>query len=155
MAIKRSQADVWPKRLAHGSGFTLLELMVVLAMTGLLAAIALPVYQSHIRKARRTDAHASLQRLLLEQTRWRSQHEAYTRSLSDLGWGSDVSAQAYYQLRLTQASSDGFVAEAIARGDQAQDSECALMQLRLDASANLSLSSGIGAQNDAAQCWKQ
>ena len=127
---------------------------MVLAITATLVAIALPAYQSHMRKARRIDAHTSLQRIQLEQTRWRAQHEAYTSRLADLGLGSDLSAQAHYQLSIPQANSDGFMAVATARGDQAQDGECAQMQLRLDSGANLSLSSGFNAQNDAARCWK-
>jgi type IV pilus assembly protein PilE len=74
---------VQPARLR--SGFSLVELMVVLAITGLLAAITLPAYQGHMRKSRRVDAQGSLQRILLEQTRWRTLYETYTTSLSDLG----------------------------------------------------------------------
>ena len=136
-------------------GFSLVELMVVLAITGLLASIALPAYQGHLRKTRRGDAQGSLQRLQLEQTRWRTQHETYTTKVSDLGLNSNLSAQGYYQLSIAQSSSDGFVAVATAVGDQANDKDCALMQLRLSDTATVTLSSGVAAQDDAARCWKQ
>jgi type IV pilus assembly protein PilE len=139
----------------HLWGFTLLELMVVLAITGLLGAIALPAYQSHLRKSRRIDAQASLQRIQLEQIRWRSLHDSYTTQLSDLGWTQNLSAQAYYQLSIPEANYDGFLTVATALGDQAKDGDCALMQLRLANSASLSLTSGAQAQSDAARCWKQ
>ncbi|WP_275097935.1 type IV pilin protein [Sedimenticola hydrogenitrophicus] len=41
-------------------GFTLIELMIVVAVIGILAAIAYPSYQEYVRKARRADAQAAL-----------------------------------------------------------------------------------------------
>lgn len=137
------------------SGFSLVELMVVLALTGLLTSIALPAYQGHLRKTRRGDAQGSLQRIQLEQTRWRNQHDAYTTSLSDLGLSTLLSAQGHYQLSIASANNDGFSALATAIGDQAKDGDCAFMQLRISQTATVTLSSGATAQNDAARCWKQ
>ena len=151
----RSQRSQSAQPVCLRRGFSLVELMVVLAITGLLAGMALPAYQGHLRKTRRGDAQGSLQRIQLEQTRWRAQHETYTTSLSDLGLSSNLSAQGYYQLSIAQANNDGFMTQATALADQAKDGDCAFMQLRISQSATVTLSSGAAALNDAARCWKQ
>ena len=47
----------------HQRGFTLIEVMIVVAIVGILAAIAYPSYMEHIRKGNRADAEASLMQL--------------------------------------------------------------------------------------------
>ena len=54
------------KRLASIRGFTLIELMIVVAIVGILAAIAYPSYQDYVRRAARADAQADM----LELAQW-------------------------------------------------------------------------------------
>ena len=49
-----------PKPLSRASGFTLVELMITVAIVGILAAIALPSYSAYIARARRADARTQL-----------------------------------------------------------------------------------------------
>ncbi len=47
----------------HVSGFTLIEVMIAVAIVGILSAIAYPSYQQHVRSSRRADAQAALSEL--------------------------------------------------------------------------------------------
>ena len=44
----------------HSAGFTLIELMIVVAIIAIIAAVAFPSYQEHVRKTRRADAQTAL-----------------------------------------------------------------------------------------------
>lgn len=59
------------------SGFTLIELMIVLAIVGLLAAVAYPAYTDSILKSRRAEGRAAIAQLLQQQERYNTQRGCY------------------------------------------------------------------------------
>lgn len=58
-------------------GFTLIELMVVVAVVGVLGAIALPMYNESVRKSRRTAVKAQLQEIAQNMERWFTLRNTY------------------------------------------------------------------------------
>lgn len=58
-------------------GFTLIELMIVVAIIAILAAIAYPSYQESVRKGRRAEARAALAELIQQQERYMTQNNTY------------------------------------------------------------------------------
>lgn len=62
-------------------GFTLIELMIVVAIIGVLAAIAYPNYQQYQLKAGRSDGHAKLTKVMQAQERFYSQNQRYVTNL--------------------------------------------------------------------------
>jgi type IV pilus assembly protein PilE len=141
------------KRTCHG--WTLAELLIGLALMSLLMALAFPAYQQQQRQARRSDGHTALLQLQMDQARWRSQHEEFANTPRELGWTSELSAKGHYRIVITQASADGYTAQALATGGQAGDQPCAVMRLRWQGSAQVGFSSGETGDGDPHRCWQR
>ncbi|MCL4316407.1 MAG: prepilin-type N-terminal cleavage/methylation domain-containing protein [Gammaproteobacteria bacterium] len=110
-------------------GFTLIELMIVVAIVGLLAAIAYPSYMDSVRKGRRAEAITALYQIQLAQEKWRANNSTYTGTLGTGGLGLSAtvpaSGTAYYDLALSNNSATGFTAKATAKTTGGQDKDTA------------------------------
>src|SRR5690242_12217802 len=115
----------------RASGFTLIELMVVIAIVGIIAAIALPAFNDQIRKSRRSEARQVLSDIQLKQEQYRSNHSTYG-SLAQVG-GATTSPSGYYTIALSTPSgtcasgaavgtSNSYALTATKAGAQADDS---------------------------------
>ncbi len=109
-------------------GFTLIELMIVVAVVGILAAIAYPSYTDSVRKARRPDAKTALLDLAAREERYFSTNNAYTATPAALGysgaWPASIpsTAQYFYAVTVTMPDPTTFSINAVPQGDQASDS---------------------------------
>jgi type IV pilus assembly protein PilE len=106
------------------NGFTLIELVVVMLIVAVLAAIAIPSYQAYTRKANRSDATRAMTLDAQALERCYSQNFTYTTGCS-VPAGPLASPQGYYTLTVvTTASTYTVTATASATGPQASDSQC-------------------------------
>lgn len=116
-------------------GFTLIELMIAVAIVAILTAIALPAYQNSVQKGRRADAMAAISSIQQAQERWRGNYPAYS---TDLGAsGLNITSPPLYALAVTAPTSTagslarGYIVTATGQGAQASDAQCARMSVRL------------------------
>jgi type IV pilus assembly protein PilE len=115
------------------SGFTLVELMVVIVIAAALLAIAIPTYQTSIRKSRRVDAKTALLDLASREERYFAINTAYTNSATNLGYGSwgPVGSNYYTLAAPTYTNSAGaagagvaFTVSVTTINSQAADTAC-------------------------------
>lgn len=94
------------------SGITLIELMIVVVIVSILAAIAFPNYQEFTARAKRNEAKAALLRLAINQERFYLNNNSFTLVLADLGFASAITETGYYQIQVTAADTSNFTASA-------------------------------------------
>ena len=134
-------------------GFTLIELMITVAIVGILAAVAYPSFIEQVRKSRRADAIAALAQVQQAQERWRANNPTYTTDLSATGLNVANPSSGYYTLAASGASATGFTAIATASGSQASDAKCTALSLTMNAGT---ISYGkTGTAASAQQCWNK
>ena len=139
-------------------GFTLIELMIIVAIVAILAAIAFPYYSAYVRKARRVDAKNAVLDLASREEKFFSINNRYTAQASDLGYAALPSSvnsggSSYYDLSVSVASgATGFVAQATPKGAQRDDTAC--YSFRLD---QLGVQSNVGSDGTTVLadpgCW--
>lgn len=144
------------------SGFTLIEVMIVVAVIAIIAAVAIPSYNSSILKSKRAIGKGELMEVLSEQEQYFVNNKGYATTLASLGYSVDANDAYYidsdgiassastgsstYKIYLTAgATTSGFTVEADPINSQAADTDCDTLKL---SSTGLKSVSGSGAN-----CW--
>lgn len=137
-------------------GVTLVELMVVITIIGVLAAIAVPGYRRYLIRSQRSEAKISLLAVQTAEEKFYLQNNAYTNNITGAppaGLGLQaVTETGKYDLAITTFPADGqsYTATATPRagGGQTDDSQC--VNFTLDERGTRGVSGPYGAQ----ACWK-
>lgn len=94
------------KALRNSKGFTLVELMVVVAIIGLLAAVAIPNFQQYQAKTKTSEAKLQLSALYTAEGSFFMDYDSYGSCLGDMGYNpSGEAAQRYFAVGFASASS--------------------------------------------------
>lgn len=128
-------------------GFTLIELMVAVAIVAILAAVAFPSYLDSIRAARRADAMDALLTLQSLQEKYRANNTTFG-DLADIG-GSAASSDGFYTLAVAGNTATAYTltATAAAGTSQVHDTGCTAPTLTVSAASPR----GVKAPE---ACWK-
>ncbi|MBX2881160.1 MAG: type IV pilin protein [Granulosicoccus sp.] len=130
-------------------GFTMVELLIVVAIMGIITAIAIPSYSGYVTESRRTDAKTLLLEAAGEQTRFFSENNSYAASMTAMGYSdnSEPTESGHYTVSVTASTASSFTLTATAVGDQTSDTECGNLTIN---SVGIKTESGTGTNAD---CW--
>ena len=150
--------------LSRNKGFTLIELMIVLAIIGILAAIAYPNYQESTAKSRRGNAQAELMGLSSALERYYSQNNHYSNAAAgnnDIGaplgtlYAVDAEVATFYTVTITSAggstandtdTAQSYIVSAVpVVGSAMEGDRCGTMTLS---------SAGARAPTNPTDCWR-
>lgn len=132
------------------AGFTLVELMIVMAVIGILTAIAYPSYQSYVVRTNRAVATGCLQEMAQHMERRYTTTMAYdsVATLPVLTCTGEVTGRYTFAFATGQPTGTTYAIEAIPAAAQASDTRCATLGLSQLGAKTIS---GTGTVNE---CWR-
>ena len=135
-------------------GFTLTELLIVIAVVAVLVTVAMPGYKEHITKTRRSDGRTALLDLAARMERYYAEHHTYATAIIGSGnastdvLSSNKSPGGYYTLSIIRQNANTYMIQAAPDAAQAAtDTKCG--SLRLDQLGQKS----ITGTETVTSCW--
>lgn len=131
-------------------GFTLIELIIVVAIIGILATVAVPAYSQYVIKGKRSDAKAALLSAQLAQEKYRANNTTYATTLAAANI-AETSSGGYYTIALSGTPTASAYTITAAPKTPFADSDCGTFAVNKDGKTT----SGTGQTTAAkvAECW--
>jgi|SRR5690349_646750 len=134
-------------------GFTLFELLVVLVIVGVLAALAMPSYRRHVVRVSRSEAMTLLLHLQSAEESHYLRYDAYTSAIevpppAGLGIAASSATNKYTAAIALAADGQSYIATASPVGTQAEDLEC--LAFSIDARGRRAVTGSA----DVQRCWR-
>ncbi|MCW8832487.1 MAG: type IV pilin protein [Colwellia sp.] len=128
------------------TGFSLIELLIAVAIVGILAAVAYPSYTSFVLTSNRAEGQRELLRLANLQEETFIDRRSYTTNMTDLGMANDPHITEYNNYSIDATIANGgstFILTATAQGAQTSDAGCTALTVN------------EAGQKLPAACWRQ
>jgi len=121
-------------------GFTLVELMIVVAIIGILSAIAIPNYQAYQARSRQSEARIVLSSIYTSEQSFAVENSTYTACLAQIGFQVEESQRRYYAMSFNDENGAGTTCGRNAGSLQS----CLTFAYRGDGTAATACNSGAG-----------
>ncbi|WP_454780529.1 type IV pilin protein [Legionella sp. WA2022007384] len=130
-------------------GFSLIELVIALAIIAILVMISMPSYFNYVMRSRRTEGINTLNSIQLAQEKYRGQNTTYG-TLANVWNGVTTTENGYYALAATNNTATGYTLTATAQGAQANDTQNGVSCATLTLTVN-----GLNTTRTPQACWSQ
>lgn len=130
------------------AGFTLIEVMITVAIIAILVTVAMPAYRDHVVRSNRTAATGYMLELAALQERNFLDERAYATSMADLGVTAPAEVSANYAIVITadnSATPPSYTITATPSGGQSADDDCGTLTLNSQGTK--------GHASGATRCW--
>ena len=126
--------DFRENTMTASRGFSIIELLIALAIAGIMFAVALPAYNGYVLRSHRADAHASLLDISARLEKYMSQRNRYTTEITaadGLNLPNNLSREEFYSMEVRACGTGNisicYEVRATALGSQTADTDCLLI----------------------------
>jgi type IV pilus assembly protein PilE len=141
---------------SHCKGFTLVELLISVAIVGILAGIVYPSYTDSVKRSRRSEAMVELVRVANMQEQYFADNRTYATDMTKLGFPADpyITENGYYSIdtaAVTTIANDFIITASAAGLQSSNDSNCTSFSLNYLGQKTAKK----GAADNTNTCWEK